>query len=399
MKKFKNRMLLLACGLVATVAVTTTSCKKDDGGTPSTVPTITSFTPTSAAAGATVTITGTNFTGATAVSFGSTAAASFSVVSASSITAVLAAGATGSVSVTTPSGTATKAGFTFVGPAPKTSDSVAHENLIAHWTFDTDSKEQGSGIGATGASGVTYSTAGQIGNCATFTNGYLVYPTIANINHDTALQSYSISMWVNMPTAVATDPIRSLFQVTGNRFPDIWGNVAFELVNNGVVGDSLPLTARQVQVDGLAPYVHMQTVVKNYGNSTNKWVFITQTYNGNLANQTMKLYANGALIATQELTTVDKSVTSTQSTFRVVPTGGSATPTPANNVYIGTLAFKNRGNTGGDGYGNFAPDWSSTVYPWAADNMTGKVDDIRLFNRPLTATEVSDLYGYGVLHK
>ena len=80
-------------------------------------PTIASFTPTSGGNSTTVTITGTNFTGATAVSFGGTAATSFTVVSSTSITAVIAAGTSGSVSVTTAGGTATKAGFTFV-PIP-----------------------------------------------------------------------------------------------------------------------------------------------------------------------------------------------------------------------------------------------------------------------------------------
>ena len=74
-------------------------------------PTITSFTPASACTGTTVTITGTNFTGATIVSFGGTAATSFSVVSTTSITAVVGGGTSGSVGVTTPGGTATLAGF------------------------------------------------------------------------------------------------------------------------------------------------------------------------------------------------------------------------------------------------------------------------------------------------
>jgi gliding motility-associated-like protein len=71
------------------------------------LPTITSFTPSaSALAGATITITGTNFTGATAVSFGGNNAASFTVVSATSITAVIGTGTTGNIYVTTPGGTA-----------------------------------------------------------------------------------------------------------------------------------------------------------------------------------------------------------------------------------------------------------------------------------------------------
>jgi len=82
-----------------------------------TAPTITNFTPTSGAVGTSVTITGINFNGATAISFGGTAATSFNVVSATSITAIVSSGTSGSVSVTTPEGTATLAGFAFV-PAP-----------------------------------------------------------------------------------------------------------------------------------------------------------------------------------------------------------------------------------------------------------------------------------------
>jgi len=77
-------------------------------------PSITSFSPTSAGTGQTVTITGTNFTGATAVSFGGTAATSFTVVSATSITAIVGSGSTGSVSVTTANGSASRTGFTYI---------------------------------------------------------------------------------------------------------------------------------------------------------------------------------------------------------------------------------------------------------------------------------------------
>ena len=52
-------------------------------------PTISSFTPTSAAMGNTVIITGTNFTGSTAVSFGGVAASSYTVVSPTQINAVV----------------------------------------------------------------------------------------------------------------------------------------------------------------------------------------------------------------------------------------------------------------------------------------------------------------------
>jgi len=87
-----------------------------------TIPTITNFTPTGSLAGATITINGTNFTGATAVSFGGVPAASFMVVSATQITAVVAAGgATGNVNVTTPGGTAVLGVYSFFAPPTLTS--------------------------------------------------------------------------------------------------------------------------------------------------------------------------------------------------------------------------------------------------------------------------------------
>jgi hypothetical protein len=70
-------------------------------------PTITSFSPTSGPVGTTVTINGTNFTGATSVKFNGVTA-TFIVNSATKITATVPTGATtGRISVTTPGGTAT----------------------------------------------------------------------------------------------------------------------------------------------------------------------------------------------------------------------------------------------------------------------------------------------------
>ncbi|HEY3043346.1 MAG TPA: IPT/TIG domain-containing protein [Vicinamibacterales bacterium] len=81
-----------------------------------TVPTITSFTPTSGAEGASVTISGANLTGATAVTFNGSVAA-FTVASATTIqTAVPAGATTGTLSVTTPGGTATSPSNFTVAP-------------------------------------------------------------------------------------------------------------------------------------------------------------------------------------------------------------------------------------------------------------------------------------------
>jgi hypothetical protein len=86
------------------LAVTSTSA----GGVP---PTITNFSPNSGLSETVVTITGTDFSGATAVSFNGVAATSFTVDSATSITATAPTGVTtGPIYVTTAGGTATSSG-------------------------------------------------------------------------------------------------------------------------------------------------------------------------------------------------------------------------------------------------------------------------------------------------
>src|SRR5437867_6389 len=89
--------------------------------------TITSFTPTTGPTGTSVTVSGTNFTGATAVLFNGVSA-SFTVSSATAIQATVPAGATtGPLTVTTPGGTATSASsFTVSIPPTITGTTPTH---------------------------------------------------------------------------------------------------------------------------------------------------------------------------------------------------------------------------------------------------------------------------------
>jgi hypothetical protein len=81
-------------------------------------PTITRLSPTGGGVHATVTVTGTNLSGATSVRLNGTSVA-FNVVSATTLTfTVPAAAATGTVSVTTPGGIATSAGTFTVASLP-----------------------------------------------------------------------------------------------------------------------------------------------------------------------------------------------------------------------------------------------------------------------------------------
>ena len=76
---------------------------------------INSFSPDSASFGEKDTIKGKGFTGATAVSFGGDSAASFKVLNDSTVIAVVGIGASGKISIVTPSGTASLSGFIYTG--------------------------------------------------------------------------------------------------------------------------------------------------------------------------------------------------------------------------------------------------------------------------------------------
>src|SRR5207247_1195074 len=90
-----------------TVADAVNSLSTTVTGIVGSAPAITSFTPASGPVGTSVTISGTNFTGATTVTFNGVSA-SFTVTSATTIQATVPTGATtGPLSVTTPGGTAT----------------------------------------------------------------------------------------------------------------------------------------------------------------------------------------------------------------------------------------------------------------------------------------------------
>ncbi|WP_345739054.1 IPT/TIG domain-containing protein, partial [Prosthecobacter algae] len=121
-------------------------------------PTVTNVSPAtgSTAGGRSVTITGMDFTGATAVTFGGTAATSFTVDSATQITAVTPAGSAGAVSVlvTTAGGTnAANTLFTYIAPPTVTNVNPATGSTVGGTSVTI------TGTNFTGATGVTFGGA------------------------------------------------------------------------------------------------------------------------------------------------------------------------------------------------------------------------------------------------
>ncbi|HWR35267.1 MAG TPA: IPT/TIG domain-containing protein [Clostridia bacterium] len=128
-------------------------------GSSSGAPTITSFTPTSGSAGDQVTITGTNFTGTTAVSFNGTNTATFNIASDTQLTASVPLGATsGKIAVTNAAGTGTSSSDFSIASAPPTITS-----------FTPASGPVGTAVTITGTNFTNSSAVKFNGTTATFT--------------------------------------------------------------------------------------------------------------------------------------------------------------------------------------------------------------------------------------
>jgi hypothetical protein len=151
---------------------------------PPAAPTVTGVSPTSGstAGGTSVTITGTNLTGATAVKFGTTNATSVTVNSATSITAASPAGsaATVDITVTTAGGTsATGAAdhFTYVAPAPPTVTGVSPSAPAQQLSFRIQPGGGASGVAWTQQPAVA--VVNSLNQVVTTDNSTVVYLSIA----------------------------------------------------------------------------------------------------------------------------------------------------------------------------------------------------------------------------
>jgi hypothetical protein len=196
----------------ATLAVVTPGGTVTTNFTYSSLPTATTLSPTSGttSGGVTVTINGTNFTGATGVTFGGTNATSFNVVSATQITAVTPVRIAGAVTVDviTPGGIARASDvFTFVAATPTVSSFTPNSGStcgatlivitgtnfigttgvsiggVTATSFVVNSATQISAVAAagTGSGAVTVTTSGGTGTSATVYS-YLAPPVITSLD-------------------------------------------------------------------------------------------------------------------------------------------------------------------------------------------------------------------------
>jgi hypothetical protein len=190
---------------------------------PPAAPTIASFTPTSGQPGDAVTVTGTNFTGATAVTFNGTTAV-FTVTSATQLSTNVPTGATtGTISVTGSGGTGTSAtSFTIAGSAPTISSFTPTSGPAGAAVTIT-------GTNFTGATAVQFNGSGATFNIASATQITTTVPATATTGtisvttpSGTATSSSSFTVTPPPPTISSFTPTSGLVgaavTITGSNF-------------------------------------------------------------------------------------------------------------------------------------------------------------------------------------
>jgi|GEM_PF-760381 len=301
------------------------------------------FTPTTAATGTTLTIKGSGFTGATAVSFGGDTAASFSVVNDSTITAVVGSGASGNVVVVSPNGTDSLSGFVY-----NANIGIPTNGLVAWYPF-TGNAIDSSGNGNNGTVNGATLTTDRFGNtnCAYSFNGSSNYIFVNPISALSTSSSPIISFayWINVGSNSTSNTDIFDLRSTNNSDVENWVNSP-NSNNFGIINYN-------------APNSNGQYWLGNQSVQTSKWIFVVTEID--FTNSSATIYLNNNKVGTTVMS----------------PGALGQLTSPKFNIGSRFDAFDSR-----------------CCY------YNGTIDDIRIYNRALDSTDVQTLYhegGYGII--
>jgi hypothetical protein len=255
--------------------------------------------------------------------------------------------------------------FTKGTPPPITggyvnSREIAAANLVAYWAFNggyTDSVK-----GLTGTNVGTTFTAGQKANGLKIggSNYYLIDNPGAVI---TGLKAYTVSFWMNAPLNTSFGyGILSL-----NNPIDFWGSLDIYL-DNGGTSNTGQFKVHMNNANAVNTGQFLGVVIND---PWNKWVHMVVTYDNSTTVTTSNfvIYQNGSPVYSKLIKDANGS------NF-----GSLKFPAPTKMV-IGTWQFQT------------SPPLTSgaTAQPWAG-SFGGSLDELRIYDRPLTALEVSALF-------
>ncbi len=220
-------------------------------------------------------------------------------------------------------------------------------SLIGYWPFEngsgsTVSDKSGNGNDATISNGSCTFVQGKIGGGMNFTGN----DTYAGLSSTViqATSAFSVAVWVKLAVTQTTYQVGGYVGIVANTANTDFPNKGFSLYLPGP-------TVGQIEfiIGNGTTFGYTDSIATNYNDNT--WHFVVATY---LSPNTPKIYVDGVNVSTGGLSVTYNAAGNTTSAMR-----------------IGEYAFGLAGN------------------PRA---MIGSIDEVKIFNRELSANEISYLY-------
>ncbi len=243
---------------------------------------------------------------------------------------------------------------------------IASTNLVAYFPFNDNGVESIASISPEVTTGVTY-VAGRRGNAYQGAEGAHLLYTIPSGSKLKSLTSFTLAMWFKSPL-VTGDPEPTVFEI-GKSDDLFWGNLKFALNRLDATADSLKLKAFFYKDGAVWDGQHV-----DYSDDaflTDRWMHIVLQYDENTSKY--MIYKDGVKIETNEGVE-----------FRWAA-GDDVSPRPQ----LGALSFVNADKIN---IGAWRPKSEGTATDAWMGWFMGNLDELRVYDKALTATEVKNLY-------
>lgn len=248
-------------------------------------------------------------------------------------------------------------------PAPDTRtnpSSIAKDSLVAYFPFNGTGVDSVASLTPTANAKVTYVT-GERGKCYQGDSlAYLLYTLPSTSKLATMTQGFTISAWVKA-TKVYGDPVPMIFQI-GKSTDHFWGNLTWMQERAGDLATGGAKDSCYYKFCFKAGGVeNTQWLADNFWKkfTSAKWQYITISYNGSTS--TFSVYVNGVLYSERSKTLTNAGVLTFSSVDKLIIGG-----------------------------------WLTKVLDNATDAWMGwykgNIDELRVYNKGLSATRVKNLY-------
>lgn len=224
---------------------------------------------------------------------------------------------------------------------------IAASSLVGYWAFngslvDSVSNTTGTNAGATFTNGIKGQALQTTGN------SYVTFNTTTAIQN---LKSFTVSSWVYAPQN--TTGIAGILDIANTN--SFWGNLLIYFENGGTATSAnLKIHVNNNGADAwLGNYVIQ--------NPWNTWINIAVTYDA--ASSTFNVFVNGSKIAT-----------------KTIANFGNLVFQNATKMVFGTVQFQT------------TPSLTSATgsQPWAS-YLNGQLDEVRIYNKALSETDLGSL--------